>query len=93
MKDDFEITKHETSAAIGDYYENFTLKISENDKKALFSEFKLKASDTLKNRNFIYSENEFGFTKERKNVPPGDRELIFIPKTKEKILEYQLIDE
>lgn len=93
LKDDFEITEHETSAAIGDYYENFKLKISENDKKKLLSEFKSKAGDTLKKGNFDYSENESGFTKDKNYPQMGDREFIFIPKTKENILEYQLIDE
>lgn len=94
LKDDFEIINHEATFAIGDSYKTFTLKISENDKKNLIAEFSSKSRDTLKkNTNFEYSENELGFTKDRKNLQMGDREFIFIPKSKENILEYQQMDE
>lgn len=92
--DDFEIINHETTFAIGDSYETFTLKISENDKKNILSEFKSQTKDTLKkNQHFEFEENKLGFTKEKKYLEMGDREFIFIPKSKENILEYQLMDE
>ena len=50
LKDDFEIVEHKTTWAIGDFYQRFELKISNNDKLRLAKEFKEKSFNKFKRK-------------------------------------------
>lgn len=98
LKDDFEIVEHKTTWAIGDFYQRFELKISNNDKLRLAKEFKEK-SDSI---NILiekyptlfkeYRENSEGFFKENAKNSEIEEDYIFISKNENKLI-YELVQE
>lgn len=96
LKEDFEIIDNETGRGIGDYYQNFSLKIGKNDaekfRNIFLNKSKTSTSKMIKNLSVI-EYREFNDCLMKQNIENlEDEEKIFISK-KGDTLSYEIYHE